>query len=96
MLVSFFPRVEHYKGLYLRSQEEKETFLFQFPRFLFCLFCVFFFFWGGGEGYLNYFGIKRGGHPKNFLMKRGESSYSTGAFLQIPPAPTTPQKMNGP
>ena len=90
MLVSFFPRVEHYKGLYLRSQKEKETFLFQFPRFLFCLFCVFF----GGLSQL--FWEKRAGHPKNFLMKRGESSYSTGAFLQIPPAPTTPQKMNGP
>ena len=84
----FFPRVEYYKGRIYVHKRKRNLSLSVFSFFVF--FCLFVFFFGRGGGHLNYFG-KKGGHPKNFLIKRGGgSSYSTGAFLQIPPAPTTP------
>ena len=82
----FFSRVEFYKERIYVHKKKKKPFFFSFLVFCFVLFiCLFF---GGGGGHLNYFG-KKGGHPNNFLMKSGGggSSYSTGAFLQIPPAP---------
>ena len=61
----FFSRVEFYKGLYLSSVKEKETFffLFQFSRFLLC------FFFGGGRrwrGSSQLLWERRGGTRKIF------------------------------
>ena len=81
----FFSRVKFYKERIYVHKKKKKPFFFSF-----LVFCLFVFLFGRGGGHLNYFG-KKGGRPKHFLMKRGGgSSYSTGAFLQIPPAPTTP------
>ena len=49
----FFSRVEFYKGLYLSSQKEKETFLSFSVFSFFVLFCLFSFFLEGG-GHLMY------------------------------------------
>ena len=80
----FFSRVEFYKER-IYVHKKKKTFLFEFSRF----FC---FVLEGGGGHLNYFG-KKGGHPKNFLMKRGGgSSYSTGSCASNPTSPHYPIK----
>ena len=90
----FFSRVEFYKERIYVHKKKKKPFFFSFLVFCFVMFVCFFL--EGGGGHLNYFG-KKGGHPKNFLMNRGGgSSYSTGAFLQIPPAPLPHKKWTVP
>ena len=85
----FFSRVEFYKERIYVHKKKKKPFFFSFLVFCFVLFVCFSFLEGGG-GVISILG-KMGGTPKNFMMKRGGgSSYSTGAFLQLPPAPTTP------
>ena len=64
----FFSRVEFYKERIYVHKKKKKPFFFSFLVFCFVMFVCFFL--EGGGGHLNYFG-KKGGHPKNFLMKRG-------------------------
>ena len=78
----FFQELNSIKDVSMFTKTKRNLSFF----FSFLVFCFVFFLEGGGKGgHLNYFG-KKGGHPKNFLQN------STGAFLQIPPAPLPHKK----
>ena len=83
----FFSRVEFYKERIYVHKKKKKPFFFSFLVFCFVMFVCFFL--EGGGGHLNYFG-KKGGHPKNFLMKRGGIIIFYRSFSSNPTSPTTP------